>query len=321
MNLTERTQFEEAVGVTRTTINRWIRGEKGWPRPDNVKRLLAILTEEQQQEFLVLARKDPEFWEQLHATVSEEPANLPPLPPKWLDSFCYRLLRLQRDTPKPYRQLTGAILKEALTRLESHPNTGLEIIVATCMPPKDGKVRSLRASVGMGTSPWPDHQHTLNSLMGIESLAGYVVTKGHGEVIADLSDSSSLQLQVERATDAGSAAAFPILTQTHGTAGALLALSTQKNFFTEERITMLEIFADTIRLAFSETQFMSCIELGVLPPWDVQHTYFDSFRRRVNDAHQKALREGASPIHSEEQVFAQIEYELLQAGDRMEVHF
>lgn len=40
----------------------------------------------------------------------------------------------------------------------------------------EGKVRSLRESMGVGTPPWPGDLEHQAMFLGAESLAGYVVT-------------------------------------------------------------------------------------------------------------------------------------------------
>lgn len=314
----EKQQLYKAVGVTRAAFQRWRNGENA-PDASHISLLFKALSEEEREHLRSLMMQDPKIRGLLPTEVTsgrDTPSQL------WL----LKMLRLQRDSPDRFWQLSGAILGECLTALETHPIlTGIELVIATCMPPKNGKVRSLRAAVGRGTSPWRGHLHALdNSFLGMESLPGYVVTKRRGEVIADLSE-SSLQIQVQEAEYARSAAAFPILMQEHGVAGALLALCTQPDYFTPERMTLLEIFADVIRLALSEDKFTSYdIELGVMPSWTVQCRHFASFRQRVLFEHQKALREESSPLHVEEQILEQIEDELLQIGsaeERIGTHF
>jgi hypothetical protein len=55
------------------------------------------------------------------------------------------------------------------------------------MPPTpDGKIRSLRESVGLGTGPWNSGMEEKSLLLGAESLAGYVTASCRLEQVGDL---------------------------------------------------------------------------------------------------------------------------------------
>jgi transcriptional regulator with XRE-family HTH domain len=326
MKSEEKQTFSAAVGVSMTTINRWRRGED-WPKTRNLERLLTVLSAEQRQQLLFLMRRDPKVWVLLpmdvRATLPAETENeqVSLFQRGHLDDFCLKMLRLQRDTPDRFWQLSGAVLREALKQLETHPvQTGMEIIVTKCMPPRAGKVRSLRLLVGMGTSPWRGDLHTKDGFLGIESLVGYSLSRRHGEMVSDLT-ASSFHTPVQRIGQEQSAAAFPIMRE-NCIAGALLVSSVQADYFTPERMELIEIFADLIRLAFydSEGEFypQETLDLGLMPPWTIQREYFEAFRKRVEDEYRRVSNEETSSMRElmrvEEQVRTQIEDELLKIG-------
>ncbi len=322
----EKQAFAAHVGVSTTTINRWRRG-KDSPKAINLERILSAFSESQRQQFLVLLRRDPKVWSLLPADIQNTyPLALQPGEQDehtshfrlgLLDHFCLKILRLQRDTPDRFWQISGAVLREALKQLETHPTqTGLEIIITKCMPPKDGKVRSLRATVGMGTPPWRGDLHYIDGFLGIKSLAGYAVARRHGEMIPAMSNA---HMSAQVMGQEQSAAAFPIMRE-NCIAGALLVLCAQADYFTAEKMELIEIFADLIRLAFydSEDEFHSqeTIDLGLMPSWAVQREHFESFRKRVEDEYRRASTEESSSMRElmriEERVREQIEDELLK---------
>ncbi|GCE32128.1 hypothetical protein KDA_76120 [Dictyobacter alpinus] len=116
-----------------------------------------------------------------------------------------------------------------------------------------------------------------------------------------------------------SAAAFPIMRE-NAIAGALLVFSAQNNYFTPERLELIELFADLIRLAFydSEDEFypQETIDLGLMPSWAIQREHLESFRRRVEDEYRRASTEESSSMRElmrvEERVRGQLEDELLK---------
>ena len=89
-----------------------------------------------------------------------------------------------------------------------------------------------------------------------------------------------------------SCAAAPIMREGK-VAGALIVSCRATHFFTEEKLTLLERYADLIRMAFYDADFFdySRIELAMLPDWKTQNTYFSSFRQRVNDEYTRSLPE------------------------------
>jgi len=325
MKADQKRAFAHDVDVSQATINRWRRGED-WPKTRNLERLLAILSEGDRERMLSLMREDPKVWLLLPTEVRgrHEPLDATSsLRNLDLDHFCLNVLRLQRDSPDPFWQLSGAILRECLKHLETHPvQVGMEIVVALCMPPRGGKVRSLRAAVGMGTSPWRGDLHPKDYYLGINSLAGYVVTTRRGDMVPDLAQ-QSFRTPAPFLTHERSAAAFPIMRVANGPsaemniAGALIASSFQQEYFIPERLDILEVFADIIRLALYNDEFTfypsSLIELLPIPSWSIQRVLLEPFWERVTAESTRAMVEGneLSLGEIEEQVRAYIEDELI----------
>lgn len=334
MKASEKKAFTTAVGVSKTTLNRWRRGADN-PKTANLERMLLFLTEEQQQQFLFLLRKDLKVWASLPMSIQEthllgpqedQEERLSVFLLGMLNSFSIKMLRLQRDTPDRFWQLSGAILREMLKQLETHPTqTGLEVTIAKCMPPKDGKVRSLRTFVSMGTPPWRGDLHTRHCFLGAESLAGYAIFQRHGEMVPDLTDTGShIPIPVQAGQHERSVAAFPI-TREQCVAGVLQIASTQVNYFTPERMALIEICADLIRLAFYDEEFypLASIDLRLMPSLALQESHFMSFRQRVEFEYRRMSSDESTSLREltkvEEKVRTQIEEELLNTSPEKSV--
>ena len=66
-------------------------------------------------------------------------------------------------------------------------------------------------------------------------------------------------------------------------AGSLLVLSTQRDHFLPTRCKLIESYAELIALAFAPEDFYEPrqINLGILPPYEVQRQYLSEFRKRA----------------------------------------
>lgn len=319
----EKIAFAEAVGVTPKTIGRWRSGED-LPQPKNLERLLfTALSMQQRQAFLPFLKKDLRMWQTLPPAVRErierEQEGLFALPSSsYLDAFCLKLLRLQRDTPDRFWQISGVLLREALTTLETHPEqVGIKIVVALCTPPHQGKIQSLHAQLEMGTTPWRGDLHLQDYYLGGESLAGYVTMHGHGEMIPDIITYASSLPSAPLLPYERSIAAFPIR-RTQDTAGAFIVSCTQPDYFIPERMTLIEIFADLIRLALYDEQFfpLALFQLAMMPSQERQQALLAAFRQRVEQAYRRTKEASPSSILElstiEQETRRQLEEELLQ---------
>lgn len=309
---TEKKQLYDAVQVTRTAFQRWRAGENT-PDAAHVTLLLKALPDEERERLQALMMDDPKARVLLPSDAvlrGSKPADRIP------QEVYEEVLRLSRDTPDRFWLLSSTILFHALSQIETRPEqTGVEISVARCMPPQqDGKIRSLREYAGRGTPPWRGDLHTKDYFLGAESLAGYTVTHRHGAMIPDR-HATDVAAPAHWMEHEMSVAAFPIMREGE-IAGALIISSCIPNFFTQERLLLLEKYADLIRLAFYDQEFYpaSSIELALMPYWHIQKQAFSSFRQRVNEEYKRSVREGQSRSElalAEARVRAVLEEELL----------
>ena len=305
----ERERLSTAIGVTTLTLERWAAGESV-PRLSNVQQLLQALPDEHRLQFQQLLLKDyPTLHSSLNA--SQEPVELP-------GEFFRQVLYARATTPDRLRfwTITHQVLRHALLQLDAE-RKGMAIRVVRCMPPwSDGKIHSLHESEGLGSPPWEDNLSHTGMFLGVESLAGYVVTHGRPQAILDLTAESILP--AHRTAHEVSALASPIL-YANRVAGCLLFSSTQSNaFLSAARQSLIHDYTRLIALAFDETEFypLEQIELRLMPPLPVQERYIATFHQRVVALMREALATGQSltRTQAEQRVWQQIEAELIQAG-------
>jgi hypothetical protein len=312
----EKQRLYAAVEVSRTTFQRWRSGEN-IPDAAHIYLLLNAVTEEERDRLHALMLEDPKVRSLLPMERVEFQGKVDQIP---VDVY-EEVMRIGRDTPDRFWLLCSTILSRALTQLETHPTlTGIEIAVARCMPPReDGKIRSMRAYASLGTPPWRRDLHTQDTFLGAESLAGYAVMRRHGIMIPDAA-AKELAAPIHRMENELSCTAFPIMRE-GCIAGALIVSSAVPHFFSQEKLTLIEKYADLIRLAFYDQEFypFAIIDLALMPPWTVQKQHFSTFRQRVNDEYKRLVRELSLEelTQVEERVRVQIEGELLNIAARL----
>ncbi|HEU5375945.1 MAG TPA: GAF domain-containing protein [Ktedonobacteraceae bacterium] len=313
----EKQHLYAAVGVSRTTFQRWRSGEN-IPDAAHVYVLMNTLMEEERDHLHALMLEDPKVRSLLPmeaAFVEGRLADRIPL------EVYEEVLRIGRDTPDRFWLLCSTILSHALSQLETHPTlTGIELVVACCMPPReDGKVRSMRAYASLGTPPWRRDLHAQDTFLGAESLGGYVVMRRHGIMVPDTCE-KALLAPIHSMEHELSCAAFPIMRE-GCIAGALIVSSAASHFFSQEKLTLIEKYADLIRLAFYDHAFYpsAVIDLALMPPWYVQKQYFSTFRQEVNEEYKRRIRELSQEelTQVEERVRVQFEGELLGIAARL----
>ncbi len=175
---TERDRIATELGVRTITLTRWVH-DNTTPRSDNLQRLLRVLPEQYQEQFLELVRKDfPTLPLNKEADISDE------LPIELVNEVL--LTRAMGPDMHRFWAIRRQVLQHAILQLDPQL-VGMTISVVQCMPPSDnGKIRSLRERVGLGTLPWASDVEPKALFLGAESFAGYVTAVGHFEQINDL---------------------------------------------------------------------------------------------------------------------------------------
>src|SRR5579859_5371598 len=182
-----------------------------------------------------------------------------------------------------FYSLASMIVQQASGHLDPQ-QLGMTVNVVQCMPAVGAvgmeKVRSLRETVWMGTAPWNGEQEWNARLLGVESLAGQAVLRGHAVVMSIQMDEIFRCTHHEQHEQ--SAAACPIM-RGNRVAGCLCASSTQANFFREEQLTLLQQYTNLLTLAFEPEEFyeVDVLALQPMPPTHVQRHYLSALQRQV----------------------------------------
>jgi len=301
-----RERLSSAIGVHPLTLTRWA-SNLSHPRPHNLRQLLTALPYEQRT--LMAALLEGEDVDFSDSSMSDSLDQIE-------SAFVMQVLELRATTSEVvlFWTLCHKVFQHALRRLDPE-RIGMAVRVVLCMPPgSDGKIHSLRESVGQGTPPWQANLEQEAIFLGAESLAGYVVASCRPEVVQDLVG-ETYRLPAHRAEHELSATAVPLL-YANRVAGCVLVSSTRPNYFaSSSRLTLIADYTRLIALAFKPEQFYppEWIELRVMPPFDVQQVHLASFRDRVI-----ALMKGTSsekqPLprtQAEQLVWQQLEEELI----------
>lgn len=269
-----RERLASVVGVRPITLYRWSTGESS-PRPINLRQLLSALPYEQRNRMAALLEE-----EHLDVSVSSMSDSLDELE----FPFVRQVLDLRATTPDVvlFWTLCHKVFQHALRRLDPE-RIGMAIRVVLCMPPgSDGRIHSLRESVGQGTPPWRADLEQEAIFLGAESLAGYVVTSCRPDLVQNFGR-EHYQLPASWAEHELSATAVPIM-YTNRIAGCVLVSCAQPNYFDSlSRRALIADYTQLIALAFRPEQFYppEWIELQVLPSFEAQRGLLASFRERV----------------------------------------
>jgi hypothetical protein len=304
-NTSERDRIATEIGVHSVTLSRWVSGESS-PRPHNMRQLLRAIPKQPRQQLQSLLEQFSSDITDFEIDTSEQE-----IPYK----FIMDVLDARASIPDLLRfwSITRLVLQQALRQLDPD-RVGMAITVVRCMPPRDGKIRSLREGVGLGTPPWGGDLEEKALLLGAESLAGHVTVSCRLEHIGDLKSNKTFlpAYQVEHEV---SAVACPIMYACR-VAGCLLLSSTQLDYFAPEaRLSLVRGYTNLVSLAFNPDEFYDPekIALHIMPPPDRQQEFFDGFRQRVLKRMQRSavMEQRLASTEAEQQEWLQIEESLL----------
>lgn len=305
----EKERVTNELGITSITLSRWIAGVSS-PRVQNLRHLLRLFPEHREALSQSIRKEFSGFLDfGSEETSSAEIENIPA-------NFYSSVLEAFRTTPSSLRfwSIAKFILYQALEHLNPS-RLGMDIIIAKCTPPHPGqKVRSLRETIGLGTSPGLDSLEAKGLFYGIESFAGYAISTGRTLTMRDLTKNLTY-LPFQHIESSASVAACPIL-RAGRVAGCVVVSSTQPGYFVLSKIALLEKYTDLISLAFADSDFYSLedIELGTMPFYQIQMEHFSDFRQRIVNVMKQAMISN-HPItlaEAEQRVLHDLEDELLQ---------
>lgn len=309
----ERHRLAAALGINVITLTRWVKADSH-PQRSYLVRLVKVVQPNYRSEMLTaLLRAYPDMQDKLMEEVTE-----------FVPSTFFRQILRDRasiiETLRPW-QISGTVLSEAIKMLDSH-QLGMAITPALCMPPVDGKIRSLREHGGRGTAPWSVDLEQKSVFLGLNSLAGYVVQSGRASSVPDVHKERYIPVFAHPVDLEYSAGAAPIWLQGK-IAGCLLAASLQVEHFTQERMDLLINFANIFSLALNPNDFYDprMIHLRYIPRPPIQEEYLKSFRQRVTRLMTESAHAGQPLNNTEAEKLAwlEIEEDLLRLGPELEI--
>lgn len=304
----ERQRIAQELGISSITLSRWVKSNSMKPRPHNLQRLLKVVPPAYREKFL------ESIPEELTVTVTDDSIedSISEIPVV----FYVRVLRALATIPQSLRSqaIYDLILLQALEQLDPH-RLGMAIIIVRCMPPwLDGKIHSLRESVGLGTPPWGRNLEATAVFLGSESLSGHVLSTGRHLVVQNLDEGNSL-FPIHKGEHEKSTAIYPIL-RGGDTIGCFLVSSTQYDYFSPARLELIQYYTDLIALAFELDEYypLASFELLSMPPSAIQRKHFATFWQRVQETMIQAqrLKHSMNITQAEQVVWQEIEAELLQ---------
>lgn len=304
----EKQRIANELGINPITLSRWT-NEDSTPRPQNLQRLLQALGTPQRNELVPLLLEEFPEGAPLFLQEDRHDATSARIPPE----FYERVLDAYTQAPDNQRFYTvsNLVLQQALGHLD--PNSiGLSITIAQCVPPStDGKIRSLREVAGRGTKPWEPVLQPEILFLGIESLAGFTVSRGYPFTI-NRGDTAQGMFPVQWVDWEQCAMAAPVMHK-GCTAGCFLVASAQPDYLLPFRRQLVERYAQLLVLAFSPHEFYAQedIMLFVMPAYNVQQAHPVHFRQRLAALMLEATQGGTplSLMEAEQFVLKQCEEE------------
>src|SRR6266566_64755 len=219
-----------------------------------------------------------------------------------------RVLELRETTIEDgmrYWQIIQAIFEDALLRLDPK-RSGLSILYARLMPPREDGIHSLYELEMRGSYPWP---FTLESktYLGSTTLAGTAAMLHHMQRWNDLDSDGRLQIMADDLEQ--SACAQPLMLAGR-MAGVLVVSSAQPGFFTDSMVCQSVIeYARLLTLALNDGDFYPFSQLHLMPMPDLKWQRAEMSRSYVNRVIACARQATLSLPEAEEYVRREMEEE------------
>jgi hypothetical protein len=305
----EKQRIANDLNVKPITLTRWINGESD-PRPQNLRHLLSALPQHRNK---LLALILEEFHDFLPVQDEDVPLEIP-------SAFYARVLNAYSTTPKALRfwSVCNLILQQALGHLD-YSHLGILIGILRCMPPgpKNGKIRSLRGTIALSSTPFTSQIEQQAIFVGAESLAGYSLVSSRAIVAHNIHQEEGI-FPVHRVEDVASGLACPII-RDDSVAGCLFVGSHQPDYFlASSRFALIQYYTDLVSLAFDSDEFfkLDMLELREMPSYKIQEKYFANFRQRIARVMLDATASGMplNLMQAENLVWQQLEEELLDCS-------
>lgn len=214
-------------------------------------------------------------------------------------------------------QIIQAIFEDALLRLDPK-HSGLSIVYARLMPPREDGIHSLYELEMRGSYPWP---FTLESktYLGSTTLAGTAAMVQRMQQWDDLGSNGRLQIMADDLER--SACAQPVMLAGR-MAGVLVVSSTQPDFFMDQAVCRSVVeYARLLTLAFNDRDFYPCSQIHLRPMPDLKWQREEMSRVYVSRVVACASKGNLSLLEAEEYVRRELEeeFERSESWRRQEV--
>jgi transcriptional regulator with XRE-family HTH domain len=304
----EKQRIAHELGVSAITLSRWVHNATN-PRMQSLHRLLEILPQYRHQLQPLILTEFPELANTAIEDLQVEAEAFIP------STFYARIFDAYTTTPGLQRfwTISNLILQQALEQLDPH-QLGMSIIIAQCMPPwDDQKIYSLRERAGHGTQPWCMNLEQYAIFLGAESLAGNIVMTSRPKVLQNRNSHQGI-IPAHWVAWEESTTGYPLL-RSSKIAGCLLVSSTQADYFTTQRMQLIQYYAELLAFVLEPHEFydIAQITLRTMPHATEQRKKLVMFRKRVAALIAQSLRDKI-PLKlalAEQIVWQQIEKELL----------
>ena len=303
----ERKRIAAVLDISPVTIGRWTKTNENMkqPRIEKLRLLPDALPQYREELTTSLKEEYPHIFAEPQATN----ANLE-IPSEFYSHFISAFttgLPLQR-TETAFRE----ILQQLLLQLDLAGHE-ISVFIAQFVPPPPGrKVRSLRTVTGRGNTPMAATFEHQTLYFGTESQVGVAATMTH-QVIIQNQDMKQRMFPLQESS--GSTAALPIV-QYNCIAGCLCISCEQEEFFTPERLNLIQRYVNLLSVCINQEDFYNLeeIELRVMPTMVVQRPILKTIQQRIKHHMLQAMRENSSLTtrQAERKVFQEVEGELLQ---------
>lgn len=299
----ERQRLADTLNINPITLTRWA-AHKSNPRPDNLRPLIEVLPQYRRQLSELITQEFPRFTIETEPQRQSQRQSIPP-------GFYARVLNANTTSPHRLRASTmrTLILQQAVAQLDPQ-QAGLIVAIAQCVPPRDGrKVRSLRITQSRATPPWAGKVENRTLLLGAESQAGQALISTQPTIVNNRQ--TRYELYTSHVSPAeSSVVVFPIL-QSEKTAGCFCVTSIQTQYFMQERLELIQAYTHLLALAFEPEDFFDLqdIELGIMPPNEVQQESLVQFQQRVTQIIKQAAQQGRTLTRPQAEILAWQEIE------------
>jgi transcriptional regulator with XRE-family HTH domain len=303
----ERHRIANAIGVSPITLIRWTTNKSN-PRADNLQLLPDALPYDREMLIDLITKEYPYI---LHMQPQEKDdfSDIPA-------PFYAQVLNMYTANSPQLREsaICDLLLQQILKHLDPH-QLGMMAMLARCVKPRPGKrIRSLLHLAGRSTAPWKNQIEQLAQFLGAESLSGHALITGHPIVIRSRAEIDQI-FPLHAFEGEESSVAYPILLADRAV-GSLYISSTQKSYFTQRYLDLIQKYVDLLVVAFEPNDFydLSTIELGIMPSRLQQISYISHFKERVTQHIIQATRQSKSltPVQASTMVWQELEEELLQ---------